>query len=212
MSIEYLQHGTCYAMSFTWIILLNRVEGMTLWHSRNLRLGGVGSHAHGHRVLSCGGVVTDGPDRTLLVHSSSPLLRRAYSGSPCLSFLGLPSQMTTNWVASEIEIHFAPVLEDSLKPRCLQGCGPREPLGKNPCLPLPASGGSRHPLAYGFLIPISVSHDLLIFFLCLSLVSLLQRHLLVGWRPIRESTVSLSLRFCTELQLQRPCFPIRACF
>lgn len=144
--------------------------------------------------------------------SSSPLLRRAYSGSPCLSFLGLPSQMTTNWVALEIEIHFAPVLEDSLKPRCLQGCGPREPLGKNPCLPLPASGGSRHPLAYGFLIPISVSHDLLVFFLCLSLVSLLQRHLLVAWRPIRESTVSLSLRFWTELQLQRPCFPIRACF
>lgn len=48
---------------------------------------------------------------------------------------------------------------------------PPKSLGKNPSVPLLASSGSRHPLACGSIIPISLRHHMTFFSLCLCILS-----------------------------------------
>ena len=77
------------------------------------------------------------------------------SAEYCVRVLGLPYQMTSNWVAERIEIHPLIVLgARNLKSRCQHGRGPSEGSREGSFLPLLASG---LPLSSHNLPPLSIS-------------------------------------------------------
>lgn len=59
----------------------------------------------------------------------------------------------TGWLQTTVSSH--PVLEArNPKSSCQPGMPPLRPLGENPSLPLPASGGSSHSSACAFITPV----------------------------------------------------------
>lgn len=72
-----------------------------------------------------------------------------------LVFWDCCSKLPYTWWLKTTEIYSVTILEARcLKLKCCRAMPPSKALGKNPSLPLPASGGCQHSLACGCITPI----------------------------------------------------------
>lgn len=106
----------------------------------------------------------------------------------CISFLGLLQQTATNVVANNSWISFLSQFwkSEAWSSRAGRATIPSKALGKNPCLLIPASGGSWYCLDDGSVTPISASVSNSLFHSMALYVSpflFLINTLVIGFRP-----------------------------